>query len=239
VTSRQVKICLAASLLTIGLAGCGSSNWGFPYRATIQQGNWITSEEVARLEVGMTRDQVRFILGTPTLQDVFHAQRWDYPFYNQPGYGKDELRKFTVWFDHDRLVRWAGDEQPDRQPFQKIDSGKEAVRSANTSRTEKAAQQAASPGLSSGAAPNVQAPGGSAVQATIERNPGTKPQFHMGPVSEPGAGASSGTGTGASSGASAGGGTSSGSGSAIDTSTYTGGMPATGTGTSSGTGGQP
>ena len=109
------------------LSACGSTNWGFPYRATIQQGNWITTEQIAQLEVGMTRDQVRFILGTPTLQDVLHANRWDYPYYNQPGYGKDELRKFTVWFENDQLVRWAGDPQPDRQPFQKADSGKDAV----------------------------------------------------------------------------------------------------------------
>lgn len=116
-----------AGVLAVGLSACGTTNWGFPYRATIQQGNWITSEQVAKLQVGMTREQVRFILGTPALQDVFHADRWDYPFYNQPGYGKDELRKFTVWFDQDQLTRWSGDEQPDRQPFQKSDSGKEAI----------------------------------------------------------------------------------------------------------------
>jgi outer membrane protein assembly factor BamE len=116
--------------LAVGLSACGTTNWGFPYRATIQQGNWITSEEVSKLQVGMTREQVRFILGTPTLQDVFHAERWDYTFYNQPGYGDNELRKFTVWFDNDLLTRWSGDEQPDRQPFQKADSGKEAVSGA-------------------------------------------------------------------------------------------------------------
>lgn len=161
-SSRKASICLAAGLLAIGLAGCGTTNWGFPYRATVQQGNWITSEQVSQLEVGMTRDQVRFVLGTPTLQDAFHADRWDYPYYNQPGYGKDELRKFTVWFQNDQLVRWSGDEQPDRQPFQKTDTGKAAVPSA-----DKAAQDAASPGTRNDAAPNanISAP---APQATIE-----------------------------------------------------------------------
>ncbi len=152
--SRRATLCLAAGLLTIGLAGCGSTNWGFPYRATVQQGNWITTEQVTQLEVGMTRDQVRFILGTPTLEDIFHAERWDYPYYNQPGYGKDELRKFTVWFQDDKLVRWSGDEQPDRQPFQKTDSGKEAVVPANKTQADEAAQRAASPGLNDSAAPN-------------------------------------------------------------------------------------
>jgi outer membrane protein assembly factor BamE len=145
-------MCLVTGMLTIGLAGCGSTNWGFPYRTTVQQGNWITSEQVAQLQVGMTRDQVRFILGTPTLEDAFHADRWDYPFYNQPGYGKDELRKFTVWFQNDKLVRWSGDQQPDRQPFQKVDSGREAISAKPAA--DKAAQQAASPGLNNAAAPN-------------------------------------------------------------------------------------
>lgn len=130
IVSRYIhtaKVALIAGVLATGLSACGTTNWGFPYRATIQQGNWITSEQVATLQVGMTRDQVRFILGTPALQDVFHTDRWDYPFYSQSGYGKDELRKFTVWFDHDQLTRWEGDEQPNRQPFQKADSGTEAI----------------------------------------------------------------------------------------------------------------
>ena len=165
--SHRLPLCLAASVLVLGLTGCGSTNWGFPYRATIQQGNWITSEQVTKLEVGMTRDQVRFILGTPTLQDVFHAERWDYPYYNQPGYGTDELRNFTVWFENDQLARWSGDEQPDRQPFQKADSGKEAIQSADA---ERDAQEATSPGVDPGTAPD-SLNGGSEPQAVIEAVP--------------------------------------------------------------------
>src|SRR5690606_21992643 len=63
---HRLTLCLTASVMALGLAGCGSTNWGFPYRATIQQGNWITTEQVSQLETGMTRDQVRFILGSPT-----------------------------------------------------------------------------------------------------------------------------------------------------------------------------
>lgn len=133
---NRVKILFITSILGLFLAGCGSTNWGFPYKATIQQGNWVTEEQVARLEVGMTREQVRFLLGTPTLQDIFHANRWDYPFYNKPGYGNNELRKFTVWFENDLLSRWSGDQQPDRQPFEKTDSGKQAVDKNNNSATD-------------------------------------------------------------------------------------------------------
>lgn len=114
---------LVAGVLATALAACGSSNWGFPYRPNVQQGNWITSEQVAQLQPGLSREQVRYILGTPTLQDIFRTDRWDYPFYNNPGYGKEEQRRFTVWFEGDSLVRWAGDEQPDRQPFEKADTG--------------------------------------------------------------------------------------------------------------------
>src|SRR3546814_13609863 len=91
----------------------------FPYttlfRSDVQQGNWITAEQVAQLQQGMTREQVRFILGTPTLQDIFRTNRWDYPYYNKPGYGEEEKRQFTVWFEGDTLVRWEGDDQPDRR----------------------------------------------------------------------------------------------------------------------------
>jgi len=107
-------VSLAALLLT----ACGSGKWGFPYRQDIQQGNWITSQDIAKLREGMSREQVKFILGTPTLQNVFRDDRWDYPYYNKPGYGTPEHRKFTVWFEGDNLVRWSGDEQPSVQPFQ-------------------------------------------------------------------------------------------------------------------------
>lgn len=114
---------LTAGVLTMALTACGGTHWGFPYRPDVQQGNWITAEQVAQLQQGMTREQVRFILGTPTLQDIFRTNRWDYPYYNKPGYGEEEKRQFTVWFEGDTLVRWEGDDQPDRQPYEKTDSG--------------------------------------------------------------------------------------------------------------------
>lgn len=130
--SNKLKTILIASILGLLLAGCGSTNWGFPYKVSVQQGNWITEEQVNQLEVGMTRQQVIFILGSPTLKDIFHVQRWDYPYYNKPGYGNSELRKFTVWFENDLLVRWAGDKQPDRQPFEKTDSGRQNINDNQT-----------------------------------------------------------------------------------------------------------
>lgn len=120
---KKLRTGLTGTVLVLALSACGSTEWGFPYRPNIQQGNWITAEQVARLEPGMSREQVRFLLGTPTLQDVFRSDRWDYPYYSKPGYGEAEQRRFSVWFEGDSLVRWEGDTQPDRQPFQKTDTG--------------------------------------------------------------------------------------------------------------------
>jgi outer membrane protein assembly factor BamE len=66
----------------------------------------------------MSREQVRFALGTPTLASVLHANRWDYPYYYRAGNGKVEERVLTVIFEGSQLASWRGDEQPDLQPFQ-------------------------------------------------------------------------------------------------------------------------
>lgn len=118
IPSRSLKTGLAVAALAVALAGCSGDKWGFPYKAGVQQGNWITQEQVALLQPGMTREQVRFALGSPTLTSVLHANRWDYPYYYKPGYGEARERKFTVWFENDRLTRWEGDKQPDLQPYQ-------------------------------------------------------------------------------------------------------------------------
>lgn len=80
-----------------------------PYRIDIRQGNYITQEMVAQLKPGMTRDQVRFILGTPLVADIFHAERWDYIYSFKPGRGEVQLRRFAVFFVDDKLARVAGD----------------------------------------------------------------------------------------------------------------------------------
>lgn len=126
----KLRTGVAVGALAIVLSACGGTKWGFPYKVDTQQGNWITSEQVARLEKGMTREQVRFILGTPVLQDIFRSNRWDYTYYSKPGYGDAEERKFTVWFKGDVLDHWDGDKQPDRQPFQRTDTGAEATSEA-------------------------------------------------------------------------------------------------------------
>ncbi len=103
---------ISAVLLSLFLAGCSS----YPrilneYKIDVQQGNVLTQDMVSQLRPGLTKDQVRFILGTPMLQDMFHANRWDYVYtYKKGSTGVVEMRKFAVFFDaNNRLVRVAGD----------------------------------------------------------------------------------------------------------------------------------
>lgn len=81
------------------------------YKIDVQQGNVLTQDMVAQLKPGLTKDQVRFILGTPVLMDMFHANRWDYVYRLQKGStGEVEMRKFSTYFDaNDRLIRVGGD----------------------------------------------------------------------------------------------------------------------------------
>jgi len=80
-----------------------------PYRIDINQGNFVTQEMVVQLKLGQTREQVRFILGTPLVTDLFHADRWDYVYRFQPGQGEVQQRRFIVFFEDGKLVRVGGD----------------------------------------------------------------------------------------------------------------------------------
>ena len=81
-----------------------------PYRMEIQQGNYISQEMVSQLKPGMTREQVRFILGTPLVTDIFHADRWDYVYWRELANGKREERHVAVIFSADnKLEHITGD----------------------------------------------------------------------------------------------------------------------------------
>jgi outer membrane protein assembly factor BamE (lipoprotein component of BamABCDE complex) len=80
-----------------------------PYRIDIQQGNVVTQEMVSKLKVGMTRSQVRFVLGSPLVTDMFHGDRWDYVYTMQKQGKPEERRRLTVIFDGDKLATLEGD----------------------------------------------------------------------------------------------------------------------------------
>lgn len=75
------------------------------YQLDVQQGNKLEPQDIESVEVGMTRNQVRFLLGTPVVTDVFHDDRWDYIYYFRAGKSKrPERRWLIVWFD-ENIVR--------------------------------------------------------------------------------------------------------------------------------------
>jgi len=80
-----------------------------PFRIEIQQGNYISQEMVAQLKPGMSKEQVRLVLGTPLLTDIFHADRWDYIYWREKAGEKREQRKLTVFFEDGKLNRLDGD----------------------------------------------------------------------------------------------------------------------------------
>lgn len=115
--------CLASLLLT---AGCSStdksrnmptSSWleriPIVYRQDIQQGNIITQEKVDQLKPGMSKRQVRYLLGTPMLVDVFHQNRWDYVYTMTKGWGDMEEKRMALFFQNDALTQIDGDYKPD------------------------------------------------------------------------------------------------------------------------------
>lgn len=88
-----------------------------PYRIDIQQGNFVSREMVSQLKEGMTREQVRFVMGTPMLTDLFHADRWDYPFRIRKGNGELTSSLVTVHFKGNLLVRFDGADLPTEQEY--------------------------------------------------------------------------------------------------------------------------
>ena len=102
-----------------------------PYRIEIQQGNFISREMVSQLKLGMSKDQVRFVLGTALITDSFHADRWDYVFRRQRANSSElEQHKLTVFFDDGKLKRIEGDMAPaagiDAAPAEKPEAKPEA-----------------------------------------------------------------------------------------------------------------
>ncbi|MEN9902282.1 MAG: hypothetical protein RL651_946 [Pseudomonadota bacterium] len=93
------------------LSGCAVERYFLEYRVNVQQGNVVEQKNIAQLKPGMTRDQVRYVLGTPLLQDPFHANRWDYVYrYEDGASGNITMRNIFVYFNAaGQLERVGGD----------------------------------------------------------------------------------------------------------------------------------
>lgn len=88
-----------------------------PYRIDVVQGNVITREQVEQLRPGLARQSVRDLLGTPLLQSLFHAERWDYVFSFRRKGEAPQLRRLSVFFKDDLLERFDADPMPTEAEF--------------------------------------------------------------------------------------------------------------------------
>ncbi len=101
---------LLVLVLATATAGCGML-----YRQPIYQGNLLEKTNVEQLQEGMDKRQVMTLLGTPSVADPFHHDRWDYTTTQRTGRsGKVEVKNFTVYFENDALKRWDGDYFPEQ-----------------------------------------------------------------------------------------------------------------------------
>lgn len=92
-------------------------NWVTPYKVDVIQGNFVSSEQVALLRPGMSREQVKQVIGTPLMTSLFHADRWDYVFTLQRQGVEPQSYKYIVYFKGDRLERFEGDAMPSEAEF--------------------------------------------------------------------------------------------------------------------------
>jgi len=96
---------LIAGFLALSTSGC-------IYKLDVQQGNVVTQESASKLKKGMTKSEVRQLLGTPLLMDPFHGNRWDYFFSTEVRGKLVERNKLSVFFENDKLVSLTGDIKP-------------------------------------------------------------------------------------------------------------------------------
>jgi outer membrane protein assembly factor BamE len=108
---------LAGAIVVLALLAAGCKNVPMlpgltTHKIDVQQGNVVTQEMVAKLKPGMTRQQVRFVMGTPPISDVFHADRWDYVYYLNRGGRVVEQRRLVLRFEGELLKLIEGDVVP-------------------------------------------------------------------------------------------------------------------------------
>jgi outer membrane protein assembly factor BamE len=107
---RQLLLLLPLGVALVAGSGC-------VYRMNIQQGNFLEGRTVDQLQNGMTRSQVRYLLGTPMVPDAFDRDRWDYLYYFKKGrLSKPEERHLIVFFHEDKVEKFEKSNVPERAP---------------------------------------------------------------------------------------------------------------------------
>jgi outer membrane protein assembly factor BamE len=94
------------------MLGTSISACAIVYKLPTRQGNVIDQKQLDKLKLGMTRQQVSYVMGTPIAQSPFDDNRWDYVGYYKPARGKSSSRNVTLYFEGDSLTRMVGVEEP-------------------------------------------------------------------------------------------------------------------------------
>ena len=102
-------------LLFVAVLAVAASGCGVLYKQPIYQGNLIEKKAADQLQVGMSRQQVQALLGTPSVADPFHHDRWDYAASQRDGrVGRTQVKDLTVWFENGSVTRWEGEYFPEQ-----------------------------------------------------------------------------------------------------------------------------
>jgi len=102
-------------LLFVAVLAVAASGCGVLYKQPIYQGNLIEKKAADQLQVGMSRQQVQALLGTPSVADPFHHDRWDYIASERTGrMGHTQVKDLTLWFQGDSLSKWEGEYFPEQ-----------------------------------------------------------------------------------------------------------------------------
>ncbi|MBV8628507.1 MAG: outer membrane protein assembly factor BamE [Paraburkholderia sp.] len=169
---------LLAAAAFAALAGCKSydsvtqrvAQSITPYRITIVQGNFVSAEAAAQMRVGMSRAEVKQLLGTPLLTDMFHANRWDSIFYFKRGStAVVQQRDFVVLFEGDRVASWSGGEDlpSNLELLAEIDGDRSGRRRAVAAAPASGASAPAAAAAASGAATETSSATGPTVGDTV------------------------------------------------------------------------
>ncbi len=154
-------------LMGLGLSACSSILT--PYRPEVVQGNFVSSEQVQALRMGMPRQAVRDILGTPLVTSLFHGERWDYAFTIRRQGAEPQQRRLSVFFKADVLDRLEGDPLPTEAEFAaKVDTRRPIAKTPVMQASEEAlskfppkalpALPAAAPAIGAGNYPPLESP---------------------------------------------------------------------------------
>lgn len=176
-----MRSAIIAAAAVVALAGCSSydsvtqriAQSITPYRITVVQGNFVSQEKAAQLQAGMTREQVRALLGTPLLADMFHADRWDYLFYFKRGSTSIvQQRDLVVTFSGDRLASWSGaDNLPSELDLlADIDGDRGGKKAKAAAAARKASEAAAASAAQAANAPAPEAVASPAAGAVVDQD---------------------------------------------------------------------